>query len=61
MAYKWTIEEVDRVEMPMIHVMLEQMGQLPPHASMLAAHLIRLTLQFVLPRQLMTAQQAIVL
>lgn len=31
MTYKWTIPEVDEVEMPMIHALLEQIGEIPPH------------------------------
>lgn len=39
MTYKWTIDEVDAVEMPMIHVLLEQIGQTPPQDLLANAQL----------------------
>lgn len=30
LTYKWTIDEVDKLEMPMIVCLLEQIGETPP-------------------------------
>ncbi len=39
MTYKWTIPEVDQVEMPMIHVLLGQIGETPPQDFLANAQL----------------------
>lgn len=39
MSYKWTLTEVDEVEMPMIHVLLGQIGETPPNDFLVNAQL----------------------
>ena len=31
MTYKWTMPELDEVEMPMIFCLIDQIGETPPH------------------------------
>lgn len=39
LSYKWTIDEVDAVEMPMLFCLMEQIGETPPQDFLVNAQM----------------------